>query len=97
MQIALQLWLYLTPVAYPLATVPARFKWLFMLNPLSAIIDGLRLAGGSVIEREDARLIAALLHCDQLSEAARELDVSVRTVRNHRAAMIHRLRGALAA
>jgi len=66
-------------------------------DPLSAIIDGLRLAGGSVIEREDARLIAALLHCDQLSEAARELDVSVRTVRNHRAAMIHRLRGALAA
>ena len=35
-QIALQLWLYLTPVAYPLAAVPARFRLLFMLNPLSA-------------------------------------------------------------
>jgi lipopolysaccharide transport system permease protein len=43
-QIALQLWLYLTPVAYPLATVPARFKWLFMLNPLSAIVEGFRAA-----------------------------------------------------
>jgi lipopolysaccharide transport system permease protein len=43
-QIALQLWLYLTPVAYPLATVPARYKWLFMLNPLSAIIEGFRAA-----------------------------------------------------
>lgn len=43
-QIALQLWLYLTPVAYPLAAVPARFKWLFMLNPLSAIVEGLRAA-----------------------------------------------------
>jgi lipopolysaccharide transport system permease protein len=43
-QIALQLWLYLTPVAYPLATVPPRFKWLFMLNPLSAIIEGFRAA-----------------------------------------------------
>ena len=43
-QIALQLWLYLTPVAYPLATVPDRFKWLFMLNPLSAIIEGFRAA-----------------------------------------------------
>jgi lipopolysaccharide transport system permease protein len=43
-QIALQLWLYLTPVAYPLATVPARFKWLFILNPLSAIIEGFRAA-----------------------------------------------------
>ena len=34
-QIALQLWLYLTPVAYPLAAVPARFRLLFVLNPLS--------------------------------------------------------------
>jgi lipopolysaccharide transport system permease protein len=42
-QIAL-LWLYLTPVAYPLATVPARYKWLFVLNPLSAIIEGFRAA-----------------------------------------------------
>ena len=41
-QIALQLWLYLTPVAYPLAAVPERFKWLFVLNPLSAIVEGLR-------------------------------------------------------
>jgi lipopolysaccharide transport system permease protein len=41
-QIALQLWLYLTPVAYPLAAVPPRFKWLFVLNPLSAIVEGLR-------------------------------------------------------
>src|SRR5204863_8957427 len=43
-QIALQLWLYLTPVAYPLAAVPPRFKWLFVLNPLSAIVEGLRAA-----------------------------------------------------
>jgi homopolymeric O-antigen transport system permease protein len=43
-QIALQLWLYLTPVAYPLATVPDRFKWLFVLNPLSAIVEGFRAA-----------------------------------------------------
>jgi lipopolysaccharide transport system permease protein len=43
-QIALQLWLYLTPVAYPLAAVPARFKWLFVLNPLSAIVEGFRAA-----------------------------------------------------
>lgn len=41
-QIALQLWLYLTPVAYPLAAVPDRFRWLFVLNPLSAIVEGFR-------------------------------------------------------
>src|SRR5712692_7847942 len=43
-QIALQLWLYLTPVAYPLAAVSARFRPLFMLNPLSAIVEGFRAA-----------------------------------------------------
>src|SRR5438094_2772163 len=41
-QIALQLWLYLTPVAYPLAAVSARFRPLFFLNPLSAIVEGFR-------------------------------------------------------
>jgi lipopolysaccharide transport system permease protein len=41
-QIALQLWLYLTPVAYPLAAVSARFRPLFMLNPLTAIVEGFR-------------------------------------------------------
>lgn len=41
-QITLQLWLYLTPVAYPLSRVPARYRLLFMLNPLSAIVEGFR-------------------------------------------------------
>jgi lipopolysaccharide transport system permease protein len=41
-QIVLQLWLYLTPVAYPLTAVSARYRPLFMLNPLSAIVEGFR-------------------------------------------------------
>src|SRR4051812_35042729 len=41
-QIALQLWLYLTPVAYPLAAVSPRFRLFFVLNPLSAIVEGFR-------------------------------------------------------
>ena len=41
-QIVLQLWLYLTPVAYPLAAVSPRYRALFMLNPLSAIVEGFR-------------------------------------------------------
>jgi len=43
-QIALQLWLYLTPVAYPLAVVPERFRLFFVMNPLSAIVEGFRSA-----------------------------------------------------
>ena len=41
-QISLQLWLYLTPVAYPLAAVPERYRPLFLLNPLTGVVEGLR-------------------------------------------------------
>jgi lipopolysaccharide transport system permease protein len=41
-QISLQLWLYLTPVAYPLSAVPDRYQPLFLLNPLTGIVEGLR-------------------------------------------------------
>src|SRR5207253_2204648 len=40
--IALQLWLFLTPVAYPLSTVPAKYRLFFALNPLTAVIEGTR-------------------------------------------------------
>jgi lipopolysaccharide transport system permease protein len=41
-QIALQLWLYLTPVAYPLAAVPGEYRGWFLLNPLTGVVEGLR-------------------------------------------------------
>jgi lipopolysaccharide transport system permease protein len=41
-QISLQLWLYLTPVAYPLSAVPERYQPFFLLNPLTGIVEGLR-------------------------------------------------------
>jgi lipopolysaccharide transport system permease protein len=41
-QIALQLWLYLTPVAYPLSAASHKYRWFFMLNPLTAIVEGFR-------------------------------------------------------
>ena len=41
-QISLQLGLYLTPVAYPLASVPTDYRALFLLNPLTGIVEGLR-------------------------------------------------------
>jgi lipopolysaccharide transport system permease protein len=41
-QISLQLWLYLTPVAYPLSAVPERYRLLWILNPLSGVVEGLR-------------------------------------------------------
>lgn len=41
---ALQLWLYATPVIYPIALVPASWRWLVRLNPMSGIIAGWRAA-----------------------------------------------------
>jgi lipopolysaccharide transport system permease protein len=42
--IAMQLWLYLTPVGYPLSAVPERYRMFFALNPLTAVIEGSRAA-----------------------------------------------------
>ena len=41
-QIGLQLWLYLTPVAYPLSAVSPQYQQWFLLNPLTGVIEGLR-------------------------------------------------------
>jgi lipopolysaccharide transport system permease protein len=41
-QIGLQLWLYVTPIAYPLSAVPAPWRQWLALNPLTGIIEGLR-------------------------------------------------------
>jgi lipopolysaccharide transport system permease protein len=45
-----QLWLYVTPVIYPLSVIPARFRTAYLtLNPMAAVIDGYRrvLVAGS--------------------------------------------------
>ena len=43
-QIGLQLWLYVTPIAYPLEKVPARWRRWIAANPLSGIVEGFRSA-----------------------------------------------------
>lgn len=39
-----QLWMYATPVAYSSKMVPERFMSLYMLNPMSSIIEAIRYA-----------------------------------------------------
>lgn len=43
-QIVLQLWLYVTPIAYPIAKVPDRWRRWIAVNPLSGIVEGFRSA-----------------------------------------------------
>jgi lipopolysaccharide transport system permease protein len=40
--LALQIWMYLSPVVYPLSLVPERFHFLYMLNPMAGVIDSYR-------------------------------------------------------
>lgn len=40
--LALQVWMYLSPVIYPVSTVPEQWRTLYFLNPMAAIIDSYR-------------------------------------------------------
>jgi lipopolysaccharide transport system permease protein len=42
-----QLWMFSTPVAYPISVVPQELRWLYDLNPMVAVVEGFRwcLAG----------------------------------------------------
>ena len=40
----LQLWMFLTPVIYPVSMVPESFRWLVSINPMGGIVDAHRAA-----------------------------------------------------
>lgn len=44
LNLILLIWLYLTPVIYPLSLVPKKFLLLYQLNPMAGIIEGYRSA-----------------------------------------------------
>lgn len=39
LQFGVQLWMYATPVIYPLSTMPVDKQWIFQLNPMTSIIE----------------------------------------------------------
>lgn len=39
-----QIWMYLTPVVYPVSFLPERWQWLMYLNPVNGWITGIRAA-----------------------------------------------------
>ena len=42
MPFLIQFWMFASPVAYPSSLVPARWRWLYGLNPMAGVIDGFR-------------------------------------------------------
>jgi lipopolysaccharide transport system permease protein len=39
-----QIWMFVTPVIYPLSIIPERWRWLLSLNPMAGLIEGFRSA-----------------------------------------------------
>lgn len=40
----LQIWMYITPVVFPVSLVPERWQWLLYLNPMTGLVEGFRSA-----------------------------------------------------
>jgi lipopolysaccharide transport system permease protein len=40
----LQLWMYGTPVIYPLSSVPEKYEWLIRANPMTPVVEAFRYA-----------------------------------------------------
>jgi lipopolysaccharide transport system permease protein len=39
-----QMWLYITPIAYPASLVPEKWRLLYALNPMTGVVEGFRWA-----------------------------------------------------
>ena len=52
MTFGVQIWMYITPIVYPLTEVPERYRNLYVLNPMVSIVETFREAflGVSSIE-----------------------------------------------
>lgn len=52
--LVLMLWMYLTPIVYPLSMVPEKYLSLYKLNPMVGLIEGYRMAFfGQSMQLED--------------------------------------------
>jgi lipopolysaccharide transport system permease protein len=40
----IQIWMYATPIIYPITSVPEQWRWLYSLNPMVSVVQGFRWA-----------------------------------------------------
>ena len=57
----MQLLFYATPIVYSMDAVPANFKWLLRLNPMSYLIDGYRSIFYNKVAPDFKQLLIAFL------------------------------------
>ena len=59
-----QLWMFASPVAYPLSVVPEKWRLLYSLNPMAGVIEGFRWAlTGSEMPPVVPIMLSALIVC----------------------------------
>jgi lipopolysaccharide transport system permease protein len=58
--LVIQLWLYATPIIYPLSLVPERFRALALLNPLTGIVEAFRASCSPTVSVDWAALSASI-------------------------------------
>ncbi len=59
----IQLWFFLTPVAYSISLIPERWQFLYSLNPMTGVIEGFRwaLLGQEAVPAMSLALSAAIV------------------------------------
>jgi lipopolysaccharide transport system permease protein len=38
----IQIWMYASPIVYPMSIVPEKYRWLYILNPIVGVVEGFR-------------------------------------------------------
>ncbi|MBT6046852.1 MAG: ABC transporter permease [Candidatus Scalindua sp.] len=61
MTFAVQIWMYLTPVVYPLTQVPERYRNLYALNPMVSVVETFRGAFLGVRSIEPSQIFISVL------------------------------------
>ena len=61
MGFAVQIWMYITPVVYPLTQVPERYRNLYVLNPMVSIVETFRSAFLGVSSIEPKHILISLM------------------------------------
>jgi lipopolysaccharide transport system permease protein len=41
-QFGIQLWMYITPVIYPISQIPEKYRWAILANPVSSIVESFK-------------------------------------------------------
>jgi lipopolysaccharide transport system permease protein len=77
--VALQLWMFASPVVYPASIVPEKWRMLYALNPLTGIIEGIRASlfnGKFDLSSISVSLVVVLLILSYASYAFRRAEES---------------------